>query len=73
MEQWKAYLRSRTIWANLIGFAAFLLGMLGFSGISGEDQGHLVDSILQIIEAGGFIASIIFRAIARQRLGPSLF
>jgi predicted chitinase len=73
MEQWKAYLRSRTIWANIIGLVALILDLSGFAGISSEDQGQLVDSLLKIIEAGGFVLSVFFRAIARKRLGPTLF
>ena len=36
MEQWKSYLSSRTIWANLVGFAALALNVLGFNGISSQ-------------------------------------
>ena len=72
MENWKNYLQSRTIWANLIGLAAFGLNMLGFNGLTGDDQSQLVDALLNVVEAGAFIAGVGFRAIARDRLGPSL-
>lgn len=72
MDQWKSYLQSRTIWANLIALAAFGLSVTGFSGLTGETQAELVDAILQLIEAGGLVAGVLFRAVARDRLGPSL-
>ena len=33
MDQWKSYLLSRTIWANIIGLVALALDVLGFNGI----------------------------------------
>ncbi len=73
MDQWKSYLSSRTIWANLIGFGALALDILGFNGFSTEDKSQLVDQVLKLVEAGGFIAGVIFRALARNRLGPHMF
>ena len=72
MKQWKSYLSSRTIWANLIGFAALLLDMFGFNGISAEDQSQLLNHFLKLVEASSFIAGVVFRAVARDRLGPVL-
>ncbi len=73
MDQWKSYLLSRTIWANIIGLVALTLDVFGFNGIGAKDQSQLVDQLLNLMEAGGFIASVVFRAIARDRLGPTLF
>ncbi len=73
MDQWKSYLSSRTIWANLIGFGALALDILGFNGFSSEEKSQLVDQVLKLVEAGGFIAGVIFRALARNRLGPRIF
>jgi len=73
MTQWKNYLKSRTIWANLVGFAALALNMLGFDGISTQEQSQLVGHLLNLVQAGGFIAAVFFRAIARKRLGPRQF
>ena len=73
MDQWKSYLSSRTIWANIIGFAALALDVFGFNGVSADDQSQIIDQLLKLVEAGGFIAGVIFRAIARDRLGPALF
>ena len=71
MNDWKSYLRSRSIWANLIGLSALVLNFFGLQGLAGEDQVQLVDAILKIVEAGGFIAGAIFRAIASKRLGSA--
>ena len=73
MNQWKSYLESRTIWANLIGFAALALDVLGFNGLNSAEQSQLVDQLLTLIQAGGFIAGVIFRAIARKRLVSPLY
>ena len=73
MDQWKSYLSSRTIWANFIGFGALALDIFGFNGVSAQDQSQLVDQVLKLVEAGGFIAGVVFRALARDRLGPNLF
>lgn len=73
MDQWKSYFLSRTIWANSIGLAALALDVLGFNGISTDDQSQLIDQLLKLVEAGSFVAGAVFRAIARDRLGPSLF
>ena len=73
MDQWKSYLSSRTIWANFIGFGALALDIFGFNGVSAQDQSQLVDQLLKLVEAGGFIAGVVFRALARDRLGPHLF
>ena len=70
MDQWKSYLSSRTIWANMIGFTALALDVLGFNGVSAQEQSELIDQVLKLVEAGGFIAGVIFRALARNRLGP---
>ena len=73
MNQWKSYLQSRTIWANLVGFGALALNVFGFNGISTQDQSQLVGHLLTLVQAGGFIAAMLFRAIARKRLGPRFF
>lgn len=72
MDQWKSYLSSRAIWANIIGFVALALDMFGYNGVSAEDQSQIIDQVLKLVEAGGFIAGVVFRAIARDRLGPTL-
>jgi putative chitinase len=72
MDQWKSYLKSRTIWANLIALAAFGLNIGGIGSLTGDSQGQLVDAILQIVQAGGIVSGIFFRALAQDRLGPRL-
>ena len=68
MDQWKSYLQSRTIWANLIGLSALVLDILGFNGVSADDQAQLIDSLIKLVEVAGFVGGVIFRAIARDRL-----
>jgi putative chitinase len=72
MDQWKSYLKSRTIWANLVALAAFGLDIGGFGGLAGDNQAQLVDAILQMVQAGGIVSGIFFRAVAANRLGPRL-
>lgn len=63
----KSILSSRTIWANAIGLGAFMLSMLEFDA-SGIDKNALTEAILQIVTAGSFIASAIFRVLASKRI-----
>ncbi len=67
MEITKTFFLSRTVWANLIGFGSLALSILGFR--TGEiDANLLADRILEIIAAGSFIASTVFRVVATKRL-----
>lgn len=61
----KAILQSRTVWANLIGLASFGLSMFGYGSL---DVGGLTDAILQTVTAGSFIASTLFRIVAKTKL-----
>ena len=61
----KNIIQSRTVWANVIGLAAFGASMLGLN-ISGLDQPALVDAVLQAVTGAGFIASTIFRVKATK-------
>jgi hypothetical protein len=73
MELWKSYFASRSIWSNIIGLAALVLDIMGFDSIAPEEQEQLLDAVLKLIEVGGFMAGIIFRAIATKKLYmPSL-
>ena len=67
MEGWKGYLQSRSIWSSLVALLAFALNALGFQGIT--DQAALTDTILQAVQVLGTLGAIIFRAVARKRLG----
>lgn len=67
MEETKSLFASRTVWANIVGLAALLLTHFGFDA-STIDQTKLLDALSQIIAAGSFIASTIFRVLARKAI-----
>ena len=63
----KSIFLSRTVWANLVGLVALALGFLGFDTRE-LDEAAVVESILQIVAAGGFVLSTVFRVVATRRL-----
>lgn len=63
----KTILASRTIWANLIGLVALVLGLFGFDG-SALATGAFEEAIVQIVAAGSFIASAVFRILATKQI-----
>ncbi len=63
----KTILASRTVWANLIGFAALVLGLLGFDA-SALDTGAVAEAVVQLIAAASFIASTVFRILATKQI-----
>jgi hypothetical protein len=65
----KSILASRTVWANLVGLAALGLSVLGY-GPDAIDKTAVTEAVLQMVAAGSFIASTVFRLVAtRQLLG----
>ncbi|MGO4704507.1 hypothetical protein AB4072_01865 [Microvirga sp. 2MCAF38] len=67
MLETKHMLSSRTIWANAIGLLAIVLGILGFD-TSTLDNGAVVEAVAQMVAAGSFIASTVFRIAATRQL-----
>ncbi|WP_262027658.1 hypothetical protein [Microvirga sp. Mcv34] len=63
----KTILASRTVWANLIGLAALLLGLFGFDG-SALVTGAFEEAFVQLIAAASFIASTVFRILATKQI-----
>jgi hypothetical protein len=63
----KPILQSRTVWSNLVGFAALSLSAFGFD-THDVDSGAVADALLQVVAAGGFVASTVFRVLATKRL-----
>jgi hypothetical protein len=63
----KSIFLSRTVWANLVGLVALALGLLGFD-TRDLDEAGLVESILQVVAAGSFVLSTIFRILATRQL-----
>ncbi|HZH12451.1 MAG TPA: glycosyl hydrolase 108 family protein [Microvirga sp.] len=67
MMDTKTIFASRTVWANLIGLAALILGMFGFD-TSTLDPGAFQEALAQFIAAASFIASTVFRILATKQL-----
>jgi hypothetical protein len=67
MSDHKAIFASRTVWTNVIGLAAVMLGLFGFE-TAGLDAGPLADAAVQLVAASSFIASTVFRIAATKRL-----
>ena len=67
MEDTKTILASRTIWANLIGLAALVLGLFGFE-TSAVNSEALAQAAAQLVAAASFIASSLFRILATRQI-----
>ena len=63
----KTILASRTVWANLVGLAALVLGLFGFD-TSAMAAGAVEEALVQLVAAGSFIASTIFRILATKQI-----
>ncbi|KAB0265656.1 hypothetical protein [Microvirga brassicacearum] len=63
----KTILSSRTVWSNVIGLGALVLGVLGLDA-TGLEAPAFADAVAQIIAAGSFIASTVFRIIATKQI-----
>lgn len=63
----KTILASRTVWSNLIGLSALVLGLFGFDG-SALTTDAVEEALAQFIAAGSFIASTVFRIIATKQI-----
>jgi hypothetical protein len=50
-----------------VGLGSLALSIMGFQ-TTGLDQGILTDRLLEVVAAGSFVASTIFRVIATKRL-----
>ena len=68
MDATKSILTSRTLWANTIGLMALGLSALGFN-TQALDTSAITDSLFQLVAAGSFIISSIFRVVATKRIG----
>jgi lysozyme family protein len=63
----KSIFASKTVWANIIGFVTLALSIMGVQ-TGAIDANGLAEAISQLISAGSFIASTIFRITARYQL-----
>jgi lysozyme family protein len=66
MDQTQSIFQSRTVWSNIIGFGAFLLSITGH-GVA-FDTGQVTDSVMQLVTAGSFVASTIFRVLSTKKV-----
>jgi lysozyme family protein len=63
----KSILASRTVWTNLIGLMAVGLGAFGLD-TSSLDGPAFAEAAVQLVAAGSFIASTVFRIVATKQL-----
>ena len=67
MTEWKSFLESRTVWANLVGLLALVLSGLGFK--TGDiNTEYFVDAVLQVVAGISFLASTVFRVTATRKI-----
>ncbi len=67
MDSWKNFFASRTVWANLVGLAALIASSLG-ADVPAADQEAATDALLQVVAGLSFLASTVFRVMAKTRL-----
>lgn len=63
----KAILSSRTVWSNLLGLAFLGLGLVGVDTGS-VDVDRTAEALAQMMAAGSFVASTVFRIAATKQL-----
>ncbi len=68
MTDVKSIFESRTVWANIVGILALAGTVLG-NELSSEETSRLVEACLQLVAAGSFVASTVFRVLATSRIG----
>ena len=69
MNDVKSIFASRTLWANVIGLAATALAAIGVD-TGNVDANKLAEAAAQLVAAGSFIGSTVFRLTATKRLLP---
>jgi lysozyme family protein len=67
MDQMKPILKSKTVWANLIGLIALVLSLFGFNTTL-MDPNAIAEAVLQAVAAISFVLSTAFRVIATKRI-----
>lgn len=63
----KTILASRTVWANLVGLAALVLGLIGFDAADLRTEAF-AEAAAQLVAAASFVASTIFRILATRQI-----
>lgn len=64
MDEAKNALRSKTVWAAVIGLAASLLGV----GLDAADVQGLADHAVQVVEVVAYVVALYGRVTATKRL-----
>ncbi len=63
----KTILASRTVWANLVGLAALVLGLIGFDASDLQTEAF-AEAAAQLVAAASFVASTVFRILATRQI-----
>ncbi|RDI58736.1 hypothetical protein [Microvirga subterranea] len=63
----KTILASRTVWANLVGLAALVLGLIGFDTSDLRTEAF-AEAAAQLVGAASFVASTVFRILATRQI-----
>jgi lysozyme family protein len=67
MNDTQTFFASRTVWSNIIGLGALALSVTGYPTV-GIDAGQVTDAVMQIIAAGSFVASTVFRILSKKKI-----
>ena len=67
MHDVKSILASRTVWTNIIGLASIGLTLVGID-TGNLDVNRFAEAAAQLVAAGSFIGSTVFRIAATRRL-----
>jgi lysozyme family protein len=67
MNDTQTVFASRTVWSNIIGLGALVLSVTGHNMV-GIDAGQVTDAVMQIIAAGSFVASTVFRIVSTRKI-----
>jgi hypothetical protein len=70
MVDYKGILQSRAVWAAIVGLLAMVLQAFGFENALGDTaaQTELIDNILHLVQAGGFVFAAVFRILATKQI-----
>lgn len=68
MEHTKSPFLSKGVWGGVIALFATAISFFFGIEVSGADQTDLLESVLQIVAAGGSVLAIMGRLVATNRL-----
>ena len=67
MNDVKSIFASRTVWANIVGLAALVLGLIGFDASDLRTEAF-AEAAAQLVAAASFVASTLFRSLATRHI-----